>query len=101
MRSTRYQTRLTDTVGITPIEIPNLPPAGDEFPQEIEENILRFAFQNIHGISNARGLEIHPEIEMMSEWNISVMGMSETNRPWTARQKSEYDFMMRTHFNSS
>jgi hypothetical protein len=99
MRPTRYQT--TDTVGIPPIEIPNLPPAGDEFPQEIDENILRFAFQNIHGISNARGLEVHPEIEMMSEWNISVMGMSETNRPWTAWQKSEYDFMMRTHFNSS
>ena len=88
-------------VGILPIEKPNLPPAGDEFPQEIDENIIRFAFQNIHGISNTRGLEVNPEIEMMSEWNISVMGMSETNRPWTAQQKSEYDFMMRTHFISS
>ena len=29
------------------------------------------------------------------------MGVSETNRPWTARQKSDYDFMMNTCFHSS
>lgn len=70
--------------GVPPIETPNLPATGDELPQEIEDSIIRFAFQNIHGIPTTKCLEVTPEIEMMSDWNISVMGMSETNRPWRA-----------------
>jgi hypothetical protein len=77
---------------------PNLPPTGDEIPQVVEIDTIRFAFQNIHGVKAAGGLTVSPEIEAMSEWNVSIMGMAETNRPWTAQQKSEYDFMMASHF---
>ena len=80
---------------------PNLPPTGDEIPQVVETDTIRFAFQNIHGVKAAGGLTVSPEIEAMSEWNVSIMGMAETNRPWTAQQKSEYDFMMASHFFSS
>lgn len=99
-RSTRYQTRLQE-FATAPPEIPNIPAYGDSIPYEVEETHIRFAFQNIHGMSKSRGLESASEIHTMSEWNIDVMGMSETNRPWTASQKSEYDFMMASHFYSS
>lgn len=37
----------------------------------------------------------------MSQWNISIMGMAETNRVWTAHQRFDHDFMMKSHFPSS
>ena len=95
-----YQTKLLPYTG-TNTTVPNLPPTGDEIPQEVEDTNIRFAFQNIHGVSTKLGLVVSPEIDAMSQWNISVMGMAETNRPWTAKQKSEYDFMMASHFYSS
>lgn len=100
MKASSYQTKLP-TYSINTPATPNLPAMGDVIPFEVEENIIRFAFQNIHGIATAPGLMVSPEIDVMSEWNISVMGMSKTNRPWTVKQKSEYDFMMSTHFQSS
>ncbi len=80
---------------------PNLPSAGDNFSQSREDGTLRIAFQNIHGATLHSGLQVVPEIDTMSEWNINIMGMSETNRPWTPKQKSLYDYMMRTCFHSS
>ena len=101
MTKTRYyQTKYTSHLTAKKTT-PNLPPTGDEIPQDVEDNVIRFAFQNIHGIKSSRGLSVSPEIDAMSDWNISVMGMAETNRPWTAQQKSEYDFMMTSHFFSS
>ncbi len=79
----------------------NLPPAGDSFSSEMEEGVVRFAFQNIHGATLHSGLQISPEIDAMKEWGISVMGMSETNCPWSAQQKALYDYMMNSCFLSS
>ncbi len=60
---------------------PNLPSAGDIFTKDVEDGIICCAFQNIHGATVQSGLQITPEIDTMSDWNISIMGMSETNRP--------------------
>lgn len=98
--NTLYQPKISAYTR-TPPNTPNLPPTGDEIPEEVDDNTIRFAFQNIHGIAKTYGLAVSPEIEMMDQWNVSVMGLAETNRPWTAKQKSEYDFMMQSHFQSS
>jgi hypothetical protein len=98
MASTSHQAHLHE---YTSTQIPNLPPAGDQFPSTREEGILRFAFQNIHGTTLHSGIQVAPEIDALLDWDITVMGMSETNRPWTPKQKSVYDYMMDSCFSSS
>lgn len=97
---THYQLRLPPLLGQTRIS-PNIPAVGDTFREELEDNNIRFAFQNIHGLSHHSGLHVSTEIDAMSQWNISVMGMAETNRAWTAHQRFDHDFMMTSHFPSS
>ena len=80
---------------------PNLPPTGDDIPLEKDNSLLRFAFQNIHGATTRGGLRTPPEIDVIREWNIDAMGMSETNCPWTPNQKSTYNYIMQTCFQSS
>jgi hypothetical protein len=82
-------------------QTPNLPPAGDQFPPKHEDGIIQFAFQNIHGATLQSGVQVAPEIDALLDWDINIMGMSETNRPWTPKQKSVYDYMMDLCFSSS
>jgi len=97
----RHQTRLDDfTPSITRV-VDNLLPTGDHIPNDLEPHLLRFAFQNIHGATLQSGLSLPDKIEAMSTWNTDIMGMSETNRPWTPQQRAEYDYMMNLRFNSS
>jgi hypothetical protein len=98
MTPTSYQTQLHE---YTSTQIPNLPPVGDVFSPAHEEGTLRFAFQNIHTATLYSGLHIAPEINVLLDWDINIMGMSETNRPWTPKQKSIYDYMMDLCFFSS
>ena len=96
--TTYTQTRL-DTTGTT--TYPNLPPTGDTIPLTKDDSLLRFAFQNINGATTRSGLRTPPEIDTIREWDIDAMGMSETNCPWTANQKSTYDYIMQACFHSS
>jgi hypothetical protein len=96
--STPLQQKLQFT---QPIHTPNLNPVGDNFSQDREDGVIRLAFQNIHGASLHTGLQVAPEIDTLQEWNIDIMGMSETNCPWTPKQKSVYDYMMTACFFSS
>lgn len=98
--NTHYQPKISNYFDIPPTTR-NLPPTGDEIPEEIDDSTIRFAFQNAHGVSTNHGLSVSAEIEAMGQWNISVLGLAETNRPWTAKQRHEYDFMMSSHFHSS
>jgi hypothetical protein len=91
----RYQSRIHTHI------LPNLPPVGDAFSHDKDSGTLRFAFQNINGASVHAGLKLAPEIDTLQEWNIDIMGMSETNCPWSPEQKSIYDYMMNTCFSSS
>lgn len=98
MPPTSHQTLLHE---YTTTQTPNLPPAGDSIPTAREDGILRFAFQNIHGATLHSGIQVAPEIDTLLDWDINIMGMSETNRPWTPQQKSVYDYMMDSCFSSS
>ena len=48
-----------------------------------------------------KGFDLPVEIESMSDLDIDVMGMSETNKPWTSENKHEYDMLMRSRFRQS
>ena len=40
-----------------------------------------------------KGFDLPVEIESLSDLDIDVMGMSETNKPWTLENKHEYDLI--------
>ena len=77
----------------------NIDPSGDPLRQKTpDDNFIRIAYQNIHGTSLGRDLNTPDEIDAMDELGIDIMGMSETNKPWTTANKSSYDMMMTTRF---
>ena len=47
------------------------------------------------------GLSLPNEIEAISDWSIDIMGMPETNHPWSSKQKTDHDYMMTSRFASS
>ena len=75
----------------------NIDATGDALIQK-QEGTLRMAFQNIHGASDLRGWIVPSEIEAMEELEIDIMGMAETNKPWSPQQKSLYDVYMGKRF---
>ena len=79
---------------------PNLAPTGDDLITK-QDNIIRIAYQNIRGTSGATGLLLPDEIDAMDTLEVDIMGMSETNCPWTPAQRSAYDHMMNLRFHSS
>ena len=48
-----------------------------------------------------KGFDLPVEIAAMSDLDIDIMGMSETNKPWTTETKHEYDILMRSRFRQS
>lgn len=71
----------------------NIDAAGDNIgPKENGE--LRIAFQNIHGALDLQGWDIPSEIEVLEELDINIMGMAETNKPWSSKQKMLYNAYM-------
>jgi hypothetical protein len=98
MAPTSHQTQLHE---YTSSQIPNLPLVGDLFHPAREDGTLRFAFQNIHIVTLHSGLHITPEIDVLLDWDINIMGMSEMNCPCTPKQKSVYDYMVDLCFSSS
>ena len=79
----------------------NIEPSGDKLlPRKTSDGLLRIAYQNIHG-RGVMGIQIPTEIEAMESLGIDIMGMSETNCPWTPQAKAEFDFMMNQRFQTS
>lgn len=96
MHSHHTQTYLTP-----PPSTSNLENSGDPItPRTDTDGIIRIAYQNIHGTTTS-GFNIPTELEAMESLGIDIMGMSETNCPWTAKTKSKYDLMMNQRFTSS
>ena len=78
----------------------NIEPSGDTLrDREESDTFIRIAFQNIRGIT--RNEDIPTEIEAMQELGIDIMGMSETNCPWTPKTRVEYDLVMKEAFGPS
>jgi hypothetical protein len=72
----------------------NIPPSGDPIPtRDDSDGLIRIAYQNVHGV-RTNGFCIPTELEAIESLNIDIMGMSETNCPWTPKAKNEYNFMM-------
>ena len=80
----------------------NLLPCGDTLiSKSPTSKFIRFAYQNIRGATLGKGFDLPVEITAMSDLDIDIMGMSETNKPWTSQSKHEYDILMRTRFRQS
>ena len=99
-RAPLYQRRLTEATYTGANTIPNIPATGDVLSPK-DQDTIRIAFQNIHGTSDLRGWEVPSEIEAIEELDIDIMGMAETNRPWTRQQKALYDAYMQKRFRAS
>ncbi len=99
-RTRLYQRKLTD-IGISGSNlIKNIEAVGDPLLPK-QDSILRIAFQNIHGTTDLHGCAVPSEVEAIEELDIDIMGMAETNRPWSSHQKSLYDAYMTKRFRSS
>ena len=84
-----------------PLASTNIDPSGDPLISRNDtDGILRIAYQNVHGVHN-NGFSIPTELEAIESLNIDIMGMSETNCPWTPKSRSEFNFMMNQRFQSS
>jgi len=80
--------------------INNIPPSGDPIIDRTpSDSLLRIAYQNVRGVKTKD--HTHAEIEAMQELGIDIMGMSETNCPWTVHSRTEYDLLMREVFCTS
>ena len=85
MNNTRSQQRLHHPHSSTNIE-----PSGDPLlPCHDSDGLIRIAYQNIRTCTF--GLLIPTEIEAMESLGIDIMGMSETNCPWTPQSKAEFE----------
>lgn len=75
----------------------NIEPSGDALREREEsDTYIRIAFQNIRGVT--RNEDVPSEIDAMHELGIDIMGMSETNCPWTPTSRVEYDLVMKEIF---
>ena len=84
-----------------PTSTANIEPSGDPLLDRTDsDGLLRLAYQNINGLGNT-GFQLPTEIEAIESLGIDIMGMSETNRPWTPKSQSEFNNMMNQRFNSS
>jgi hypothetical protein len=95
-----YQRRLTDRPNSDTPVFSNIEAAGDKLTDK-DRHTIRLAFQNIHGATNLRGGGIASEIDAMEELKIDIMGMAETNRPWTPEQRALHDAYMNRRFRAS
>ena len=95
MPSHRTQQRLSTSTHT------NIDPSGDTLtPRTDSDGYIRIAYQNIHG-TRSLGLQLPTEIDAIETLGIDIMGMSETNCPWTSKTKAEYDHMMNQRFRTS
>ena len=99
-----YQRHLTDRSIAGKTVVHNIEPVGDPLTPK-QDNILRIAFQNIHGATDIQKEAIPSEGEAMEELEIDIMGMAETNRPWNNHQNNQekalYDAYMNKRFKGS
>ena len=93
---TRVQQRLNP-----PRTAENIDPSGDPITDRTEsDGLIRIAYQNVHGIRMTNCI-IPTELETLEAHGINIMGMSETNCPWTPEAQSEFNFMMNQCLQSS
>lgn len=95
-----YQRRLTEAEFIGKNTVKNIEASGDVL-QSKEHGTLRLAFQNIHGATDLQGWEVPSEIDAIEELEIDIMGMAETNRPWSKHERSLHNAYMQKRFRAA
>ena len=94
------QTKLHNTTSTGNPLHPNIEASGD-YISDKSTGSIRLAFQNVRGTSTGHGLALPTEIEVIDHYGIDIMGMAETNRPWSLHQRATYDAFMTLRFHSS
>ena len=73
----------------------NIKPSGDHMPPRYDgDNLTRLGFQNVRGTDINRGFQVPTETTSLIDHGADLQGSAETNKPWTSKNKSQYDFMM-------
>ena len=99
-RAPLFQPKITSTNIKRKNTIKNIEASGDTLEAK-QNGVIRIAFQNIHGTSDLRGLAVPAEIEAIEELEIDIMGMAETNKPWTNQDKSLHDAFLNRRLKSA
>ena len=87
------QTKIGDHSTSNQCRHENIGAVGDPITtRDDDDGVIRVAFQNIRGTSLTSGMEVPHEIDAMDEAGIDIMGMAETNRPWSLGNKWKLDF---------
>ena len=80
----------------------NIPATGNPLKErQHRDGFTRFGFQNIQGTSIDSGFEIATEISTMLTLGTDILGLLETNKPWTTTNRWKYNFMMDAVFNQA
>jgi hypothetical protein len=75
----------------------NISPFGSTL-EELLDNSLRIAFQNINGISNNFNRVAIEELDAMDNLGIDILGLIETNINWTLEQRMKLAAELYTKF---
>jgi hypothetical protein len=79
----------------------NIDPSGDPIIDCTDsDGFIPIAYQNVHRVRTTNFI-IPTKLETLEAHGIDVMGMSETNCPWTPQAQSEFNFIMNQCFKSS
>ena len=96
----RLQASLLEWFGISPTTITGcneaLEASGDPLVPKPTGHV-RYAFQNIHGISLRENLQVMPEIATIGSLQIDVAAFSETNLHWSQRNRDKMNEQMHMH----
>ena len=64
-------------------------------------NIIRFAFQNINGISLREGLHVMPEVATIGALQIDIAAFTETNHHWDQSSRDKVTQQLYSHLGNS
>ena len=74
--------------------------SGDELIEK-PDGCVRFAFQNIHGISLVTDQQVMPETATIGALQIDVAALTETNVHWNEKNKEKIEIQLNRHLGSS
>ena len=99
-----HQLSLHECVGTThstpSTPAPSIEASGDML-RDKEDGIVRFAFQNVNGISLRDNLHLMPEVATIGALQLDIVAFSETNLHWSHHNKLKMQTQMSAHLGSS
>ncbi|KAL7524317.1 hypothetical protein ACHAXR_000531, partial [Thalassiosira sp. AJA248-18] len=105
-KSTQQQLTITECFGIEqdlglpPSRLEAIEASGDHL-RDKDPGILRFAFQNINGISLREGLSVMPETATIGALQLDVAALTETNVHWNQTNRDKMSGQLYSHLGAS